>query len=149
MGPKLKLLPNRRLHKSRVVRAVFAAAALATVAGGLLLTAPGSLALSGKSAHAGRAQSAAAPPGYRRRTASWYRDDGLQTACGFTANYGVANKRLPCGTHVKFWRAGHSVTAVVDDRGPYIAGRTWDLDEHTARRLHFKGIGVGYVWAKW
>jgi rare lipoprotein A (peptidoglycan hydrolase) len=89
------------------------------------------------------------PPGYRRRTASWYWDDHHATACGFHAKFGVANKKLPCGTHVRFWRAGHTVTAVVDDRGPYVAGRTWDLDERTARRLHFRGIGVGYVWAKW
>jgi rare lipoprotein A (peptidoglycan hydrolase) len=149
MGHKPKLRPNRRLHKSRLARGAYAAAALGTVAGGLLLTAPGSQALSGVSAHPDQSASVAAPPGYRRRVASWYRDDGLRTACGFTANYGVANKKLPCGTHVKFWRAGHTVTAVVDDRGPYVAGRTWDLDEHTARRLHFKGIGVGYVWAKW
>ncbi len=33
--------------------------------------------------------------------ASWY-DDAGQTACGFHATYGVANKVLPCGTKVTF-----------------------------------------------
>jgi rare lipoprotein A (peptidoglycan hydrolase) len=149
MGPKPNLFVKARLHKRTATIGGSVLGALTAAGAGLLIAAPGSQALSGVSAQANQTQSAAAPPGYRRRTASWYRDDGLQTACGFTANYGVANKKLPCGTHVKFWRAGHTVTAVVDDRGPYVAGRTWDLDEHTARRLHFKGIGVGYVWAKW
>jgi rare lipoprotein A (peptidoglycan hydrolase) len=149
MGLKSNLLMKLRQHKRRVTVGAGALGTLTAASAGLLLTAPGSQALSGVVQANHTRTTAAAPPGYRRRTASWYRDDGLQTACGFTANYGVANKKLPCGTHVKFWRAGHTVTAVVDDRGPYVAGRTWDLDEHTARRLHFKGIGVGYVWAKW
>jgi rare lipoprotein A (peptidoglycan hydrolase) len=155
MGPNLKLRPHRRLHKSRLARGIYATTALGTAAAGLLLTAPQSQALSGGSARADRSQSSAgsqssaAPAGYRRRTASWYYDQGHQTACGFVAKYGVANKKLPCGTHVRFWRAGHRVTAIVDDRGPYVPGRTWDLGQNTARALHFMRIGVGYVWAKW
>lgn len=148
MGPTLKLPIKRRLHKRTATIGAYALGALTASAAGLLLTAPGSQALSGVSAQANQTKSSP-PPGYRRRTASWYYDQGHQTACGFVARYGVANKKLPCGTHVKFWRAGHTVTAVVDDRGPYIAGRTWDLGQRTARRLHFQGIGVGYVWAKW
>ena len=148
MGPNLKLPFKPKLHKRGAAVGAYALAALTASAAGLLVSAPGS-----EGVGAVKSQSAtkhASPPsGYRRRTASWYRDDGLQTACGFDANYGVANKKLPCGTHVRLWRNGHSVTAIVDDRGPYVAGRTWDLDEHTARALHFKGIGVGYVWAKW
>lgn len=86
-------------------------------------------------------------PGYKRGLASWYTDDGLHTACGFHAKYGVANRTLPCHTHVTFWHDHHRVKAVVDDRGPYVAGRQWDLDEKTAKAL--KVAGVSEVWAKW
>lgn len=147
MGPKSKLRLPRKLYKPRLGCVACAMTALATAGAGLLVAAPGSEALSAQAR--GTHGQPSPPPGYRRRTASWYYDVGHQTACGFVAKYGVANKKLPCGTHVKFWRAGHSVTAVVDDRGPYVAGRTWDLGQRTARRLHFKGIGVGPVWGRW
>ena len=86
-------------------------------------------------------------PGYKRGMASWYRDTGLPTACGFHAKYGVANRTLPCHTHVTFWHDHHKVKAVVDDRGPYVAGRQWDLDEKTAKALNVPGVSE--VWAKW
>lgn len=71
--------------------------------------------------------------------ASWYYDGG-QTACGFHAGYGVANKALPCGTRVTFAFGGRSVVAVVDDRGPYVAGRTYDLNQNTAAALGVRGV---------
>jgi rare lipoprotein A (peptidoglycan hydrolase) len=37
------------------------------------------------------------------------------------------------------------VTAVVDDRGPYVGGREWDLNQNTARALGFGGVGT--VWS--
>ncbi|MGH2888311.1 MAG: septal ring lytic transglycosylase RlpA family protein [Solirubrobacteraceae bacterium] len=76
--------------------------------------------------------------------ASWYYDAGA-TACGFHARYGVANRTLPCGTKVAFRRGSRSVTAVVDDRGPFVAGREWDLSQSTAGALGFAGVGT--VWA--
>jgi hypothetical protein len=76
--------------------------------------------------------------------ASWY-DDGGDTACGFHANYGVANKVLPCGTKVTFEYHGRTVTATVDDRGPFVAGRDWDLNQNTAGALGFGGVDT--VWA--
>ena len=76
--------------------------------------------------------------------ASWYYDGGT-TGCGFHAYYGVANKWLPCGTRVRFAYAGRTVTAVVDDRGPYVGGREWDLNQNTAAALGFGGVGV--VWS--
>ncbi|MGH2857647.1 MAG: septal ring lytic transglycosylase RlpA family protein [Solirubrobacteraceae bacterium] len=76
--------------------------------------------------------------------ASWYYDAGA-TACGFHATYGVANKTLPCGTRVRFRHGSRSVTAVVDDRGPFVAGREWDLSQTTAGALGFAGVGT--VWA--
>jgi hypothetical protein len=76
--------------------------------------------------------------------ASWY-DDGGATACGFHATYGVANRTLPCGTKVTFTRGGRSVTATVDDRGPFVGGRNWDLNQNTAGALGFDGVGTVWV----
>jgi rare lipoprotein A len=76
--------------------------------------------------------------------ASWYNDAG-GTACGFHAGLGVANKSLPCGTKVRFRYGGRSVTATVDDRGPFIPGRTWDFNQNLAGALGFGGVGT--VWA--
>ena len=81
---------------------------------------------------------------YREAGASWYNDGG-NTACGFHAYYGVANRTLPCGTKVAFRFDGRSVTATVDDRGPYVGGRDWDLDQNTASALGFGGVGT--VWS--
>lgn len=81
---------------------------------------------------------------YDATVASWYYDGGT-TGCGFHAYFGVANKALPCGTRVTFRYGGRSVTAVVDDRGPYVGGRTWDLNQNTAAALGFGGVGV--VWS--
>ena len=81
---------------------------------------------------------------YEQSMASWYQDGG-STACGFHAGLGVANKSLPCGTKVRFRHAGHTVTATVDDRGPYVGGRAWDLNQNTAAALGFDGVGP--VWS--
>jgi hypothetical protein len=78
-----------------------------------------------------------APTGY----AGWHRDPsvswfgpgfyGGRTACGQTLTeglQGVAHKTLPCGTRVTFRNAaGVELTVPVVDRGPYVAGRQWDL----------------------
>lgn len=62
-------------------------------------------------------------------TASWYSsaDSGGTPACGFgwLAN-GVANKTLPCGARVRMC-ASTCATATVADRGPFVAGRDFDL----------------------
>ncbi len=81
---------------------------------------------------------------YRPSGASWYDDSG-GTACGFHATMGVASKTLPCGTHVTFAYGGHQVTAVVDDRGPFVDGRDWDLNQNTAAALGFGGVDT--VWS--
>jgi hypothetical protein len=80
----------------------------------------------------------------RPSVASWYSDGG-NTACGFHAYYGVANKVLPCGTKVTFSYGGRTVTATVDDRGPFVAGREWDLNQNTAAALGFGGVAT--VWS--
>jgi hypothetical protein len=81
---------------------------------------------------------------YREAEASWYNDGG-NTACGYHAYYGVANRTLPCGTKVALRYNGRSVTATVDDRGPYVGGRDWDLNQNTASALGFGGVGT--VWS--
>ena len=77
---------------------------------------------------------------FHESIASWYNDAG-NTACGFHAFYGVANTSLPCGTKVTFRHGGREVTATVDDRGPYVGGRTWDLNQNLAAALGFGGVG--------
>jgi hypothetical protein len=76
--------------------------------------------------------------------ASWYSDAGT-TACGYHAGLGVANRTLPCGTRVAFHYGGRTVMAVVDDRGPYVGGRNWDLNQNTAAALGFAGAGTVWV----
>ena len=65
---------------------------------------------------------------------SWYGPGffGSGTACGQTYTreiMGVAHRTLPCGTRVTFRNPanGRQVTVPVIDRGPYVAGRTWDM----------------------
>jgi hypothetical protein len=93
---------------------------------------------SGSWAHAGRVTV------FRQSVASWYSDGGA-TACGFHAQFGVANRSLPCGTKVTFRYGGRGVTAVVDDRGPFVGGREWDLNQNTAGALGFGGVAS--VWS--
>jgi hypothetical protein len=57
---------------------------------------------------------------------------GSGTACGqvYTRTLmGVAHRSLPCGTLVTFRNPanGRQATVPVIDRGPYVAGRTWDM----------------------
>ena len=66
-------------------------------------------------------------------------------ACGGTlmpGTLGVAHKTLPCGTEVTLRYHGHTVTVPVVDRGPYVAGRDFDLTTATRDRLHFPGVGT-------
>ncbi len=61
------------------------------------------------------------------------------TACGVLYTHtvvGVAHRSLPCGTLVAFSYGGRTVIAPVIDRGPYVAGRTWDLSGGLCRALH-------------
>jgi rare lipoprotein A len=81
---------------------------------------------------------------FRQAIASWYYDAG-GTACGFHAHFGVASPGLPCGTKVTFRNGGSEVMATVDDRGPFVGGRSWDLNQSTAAALGFAGVGA--IWA--
>ena len=84
---------------------------------------------------------------FRHAVASYYGPGfyGGRTACGGTlepGTLGVANKTLPCGTKVTLRYGGHQVTVPVIDRGPYVAGRDYDLTEATKSRLGFPSTGT-------
>jgi hypothetical protein len=98
-----------------------------------------------------QARPSAAPPTAKRDFVSknpWHRDPeiswygpgliGNGTACGQTLTkrlVGVAHRTLPCGTLVTFSSHGHTVTAPVVDRGPYVSGRIFDLTWALCRKL--------------
>ena len=86
---------------------------------------------------------------------SWYGPGfwGNNGACGmFGANglgpedIGVAHRTLPCGTKVTFRYNGRTVVTYVKDRGPYVAGRIWDMTRGLCEALGhcFTGGGVYY-----
>jgi peptidoglycan lytic transglycosylase len=84
---------------------------------------------------------------YRYAHASWYGPGlyGNRLGCGGTlsaGDLGVAHKSLPCGARVTLRHAGRTVRVRVIDRGPYVAGREFDLTEATAHRLRFHGHGA-------
>jgi hypothetical protein len=84
---------------------------------------------------------------YRLAGASWYGGGG-SLACGgeLTSNtLGVANKTLPCGTLVTLHYGDRTVRVPVVDRGPYVAGREFDLTEATRSALGFGDTGD--VWS--
>ena len=87
---------------------------------------------------------------YRAGHASWYGPGlyGNRLGCGGTLSpgtLGVAHKYLPCGTKVTFRYRGRSATVRVLDRGPFVAGREWDLTAATKQRLGFGSTGT--VWS--
>jgi hypothetical protein len=84
---------------------------------------------------------------YRLAGASWYGGGG-GLACGgqlTSTTMGVANKTLPCGSQVTLRYGERTVRVRVIDRGPYVAGREFDLTEATKRALGFGD--TGQVWS--
>jgi len=84
---------------------------------------------------------------YRLAEVSWYGGGG-SLACGGSltgATLGVANKTLPCGTLVMLRYGGRSIQVPVVDRGPYVAGREFDLTQATKEALGFGD--TGQVWS--
>jgi rare lipoprotein A (peptidoglycan hydrolase) len=84
---------------------------------------------------------------FRTAYASWYGPGlyGNVLGCGGTLRYGqlgVAHKTLPCGTKVTLKHGRRSVRVPVIDRGPFVAGREYDLTQATAQRLGFQGHGA-------
>jgi rare lipoprotein A len=83
---------------------------------------------------------------FRLAEASWYGGGGTM-ACGgalTSSTLGVANKTLPCGTLVTLRYGSRSIRVPVVDRGPYVAGREFDLTEATKDALGFGSTGA--VW---
>ena len=54
----------------------------------------------------------------------------------------VAHPSMPFGTRIEFAYGGRTTIAVVQDRGPYVGGRTFDLGPGTAKALGFGGVGT-------
>lgn len=85
---------------------------------------------------------------FRQAHASWYSLIGNRTACGQTltpSTLGVAHKGLPCGTKLTIRYRGRSVRVRVIDRGPFVAGREFDLTSATKRALGFGDLGYVLV----
>jgi hypothetical protein len=82
--------------------------------------------------------------------ASWYGPGffGRETACGIRLTrrtVGVAHKRLPCGTKVEIYHRNRTLVVPVIDRGPFIAGRQWDLTQAAAEAIGLRAtarVGV-------
>ncbi len=58
---------------------------------------------------------------------------------------GVAMRSMPLGTVIEITYNGHTVQAVVNDRGPFTGNRQIDLQPAVAHALGFSGVGtLGY-----
>lgn len=80
---------------------------------------------------------------------SWY-SYGNKTANGekFNPNHlTVAHKTIPFGTIIRFTNmdTNQAIIARVNDRGPYIKGREFDISRKCAEYLGIKKIGVSHV----
>jgi rare lipoprotein A len=68
---------------------------------------------------------------------------GRHTACGgilTPETLGVAQPTLPCGARIFISYNGTTVLTQVVDRGPYTAGRQFDLTDALARKLGLRGV---------
>lgn len=87
-----------------------------------------------------------------RVVASWYDcakpgecSKSKRTASGEKFNphaLTAAHRTLPFGTKVKVTYKGKSVIVRINDRGPFIKGRSIDLSRAAARKIGCKGVCV-------
>lgn len=81
--------------------------------------------------------------------ASWYgSESGSRTASGerYTGNdMTAAHRTWPFGTKVRVTYAGRSVVVRINDRGPFIKGRSLDLSRAAAAKLGMIEAGVADV----
>lgn len=106
-------------------------------------------------AESSQAKSPTSPSGNKQGTpakVSYYGPGfhGKKTASGSRFNMNaltVAHKSLPFGTKVQFTctKTNKTVTAVVNDRGPYVHGRSFDLSLGAAKALGIVERGVATV----
>lgn len=83
------------------------------------------------------------PPVRETCTASYYTDRAVLAWNSTYRNVmGAAHKTLPPGTHVWVEYQGKVVEVVIDDRGPYIAGRCIDLLENSFSQLAPLSAGI-------
>lgn len=82
---------------------------------------------------------------------SWYGPgfNGRKTASGERFNqYGLtaAHKTLPFGTRVKITNPTNNKSVIIriNDRGPFVKGREFDLSKGAAQAIGIKGIGKIY-----
>jgi rare lipoprotein A len=92
------------------------------------------------------------PPGSRVEVASWYGPGlaGHSTSSGETYNPNeltAASRTLPIGSRVRVTNPdnGRSVVVRINDRGPFVRGRSLDLSHRAAREIGLTGKGVGRV----
>jgi|HubBroStandDraft_2_1064218.scaffolds.fasta_scaffold285902_1 rare lipoprotein A (peptidoglycan hydrolase) len=90
--------------------------------------------------------------GTHTEVASWYGPGfaGHRTSNGEVYNpegLTAASKTLPLGSHVRVTNpdTGRSVVVRINDRGPYVRGRSLDLSHGAARQIGLTSAGVGRV----
>lgn len=79
---------------------------------------------------------------------SWYDLTGRRTASGEIMDASestFAHKTMAFGTLVEFCKDGKCIVARCTDRGPYIAGRTFDLSRAAFEAIAPLGAGVATV----
>ena len=92
-------------------------------------------------------RSTASTTGWKSAKVSWYGPGfyGNNTASGMVLTESsmiVAHRTLAFGTKIQFEYNGRTCTATVQDRGPHISGREFDLGPGTAKALGFSGVGT-------
>jgi peptidoglycan lytic transglycosylase len=111
-------------------------------------SAPVRLSVAGDAANPPTARTLGRTGTLRPAIASRYDLYGGPLACGGRLGYDslvVAHRSLPCGTRVTIHYHGRTVEARVQDRGPFVGGREFDLAGGVARRLGFDGVGRIWV----
>ena len=90
--------------------------------------------------------------GTRTEVASWYGPGfaGRRTSTGEVYNpegLTAASTTLPLGSHVRVVNpdTGKAVVVRINDRGPYVHGRSIDLSHGAAKQIGLTGKGVGRV----
>lgn len=89
--------------------------------------------------------SSAAHAGSKNVYATWYGPGfhGRKTASGERFNqYAMtaAHRTLPFGTRVRVSHNERSIVVVINDRGPFVRGRSLDLSKGAARKLGCSGV---------
>lgn len=84
--------------------------------------------------------------GQQGALASWYYDDG-ETASGRHYRYGFASLLFGSswGQRVRFCRGSRCVIGRLDDHGPYVVGRSFDLNSALRSALRCPDL----CWLRW